>query len=657
MMNKFLLSIGTSLLMMGSPSIYSQNAPLFNISATGRPATVEIELCLDATCQFSCQKYTVNASNLLINTFTSGPNGGGYLNAGIKIITPGFIIQNITAVCTPIANGFCLFAVNSTPPKAITIKRPSPMIVAGNYVTPPSDPAQPALAPIFPLLAYSANDGLTWDYVIDSTPSTLPFDYVGYPPIAFLGFPPNIFNSTSCIGLTCIVAGQYSNDLPASPLLSTFPLLARSIDGGASWTYILDSTNVPARPTNYNDSGVFNTTSCDGINCVAAGNYKGPDLDAPPSPRVMFPLLAHSSDIGLTWAYVIDRDNPAIHPFQYASNGNFNSASCSGNICVAVGRYIAIINQQGHAFYAYPLLANSTDGGTTWAYRIDGTATPPGGPGFTTLLPADYYNLGVFNSATCTGLNCITAGQYSVSFTAAGPLYPFLAYSTDGGITWSYSIDSTHTPLPADYNNQGILKTTSCSGLNCITGGQYASAATTYPLLANSTDGGASWIYSIDSTHTPLPSDYASGGVLNSSSCSGLNCVAAGQYSNGTATFPLLANSTNGGITWVYSIDSMHTTLPSDYNTGGVFNSASCDDLLNCIAVGQYSNGSTFFPLLANSTDGGRTWSYRINSIMPTLPLDYFNAGVFNAGSIGMPALLLPESLAFLEEVADEERP
>jgi hypothetical protein len=87
--------------------------------------------------------------------------------------------------------------------------------------------------------------------------------------------------------------------------------------------------------------------------------------------------------------------------------------------------------------------------------------------------------------------------------------------------------------------------------------------------------------------------------------------VASGSYSNGTNVYPLLAKSMDGGVSWSYAIDSLTPTLPNG-TTSGHFTSANCSGQ-TCLAAGQYSNDSKVYPLLALSTDGGASWSYRID--------------------------------------------
>ncbi|MFI4919073.1 MAG: hypothetical protein ACHP65_05920, partial [Legionellales bacterium] len=298
---------------------------------------------------------------------------------------------------------------------------------------------------------------------------------------------------------------------------------------------------------------------------------------------VQYPLIASSKDGGNTWSYTLDSATATSVPADFNSGGSFNSVSCSGQTCVAAGSY------SNGSSVQYPLIASSKDGGNTWSYTLDSVTA--------TSVPANFNNGGNFNNVSCSGLACIAAGAYSNN---AGVQYPLIASSKDGGNTWTYTLDNaTATSVPADFNNSGNF---------------------------------------------------------NSASCGGQVCVAAGSYSNNTGVqveYPLIASSQDGGNTWSYTLDSTTaTSVPADFNpnsSSGQFNSASCTGLA-CIAAGSYSNGSSVqYPLIASSKDGGNTWTYTLNSA--NVPVDFLNQGTFTSTSTSSSmSSLLPDSLAFLND-------
>ena len=81
--------------------------------------------------------------------------------------------------------------------------------------------------------------------------------------------------------------------------------------------------------------------------------------------------------------------------------------------------------------------------------------------------------------------------------------------------------------------------------------------------------------------------------------------------------------------------------LPAGFHKT-VFNGASCSGSY-CIAVGL--ERSNLLPLLAQSSDGGVTWTYP-SSIISQLPAGS-RGGAFAGGSLGV-ASLLPNALKFI---------
>jgi len=107
----------------------------------------------------------------------------------------------------------------------------------------------------------------------------------------------------------------------------------------------------------------------------------------------------------------------------------------------------------------------------------------------------------------------------------------------------------------------------------------------------------------------------------------------------------MLAISSDGGSTWFYKVDKS-LNLPANYFTSGNFRSVNCSGAA-CIAGGDYEdNAGTFQPMLAISSDGGNTWSYKVESAL-NLPTDYAESGRFNSASTNS-ASYMPESLTFI---------
>ena len=358
-------------------------------------------------------------------------------------------------------------------------------IAAGSYQTGATN------NPTYPLLASSTNGGATWSYTIESTTADLPADYSNG---ATIGTAIGVFASATCNGLTCVAAGSYQSNNT-----KTYPFLANSINGGVTWTFPMSSTTLPA---NYYGNGIIYSVSCTGHICLAVGSYQTTATGNP-----TYPFIAKSGDNGVTWGYTLDAQSPTAVPPDYNNNASFGSASCTKLNCIAAGYY----SSQAVGNYQYPMLATSVNGGDTWTYTIDSQTNPS--------VPTDFKVLGLFTSTGCSGSNCIAAGLY-VS-TPPFITHPMLASSADAGVTWTYTIDSQTTPsVPAGFTNSGAFNSASCNGLICVAAGQYLGAPNPpniqYPLIASSTNGGATWTYTLDSTQPTLPSNYASSGTLNS---------------------------------------------------------------------------------------------------------------------------------------------
>ncbi|KTC81164.1 BNR/Asp-box repeat containing protein [Legionella cherrii] len=507
-------------------------------------------------------------------------------------LTAGSSCTLLLSISKPVKSSFALCKGTSctTADTPLNVKQSTflpPEVAGGQY----SDGAI-----LYPLLANSQNGGATWSYVIEKS-KNLPSGFTN------LG----AFFTTSCSGLNCVAGGNYAD----GPIY--YPLLAYSQNGGGTWTYSLDK-NTPL-PSGFSGYGNFESISCSGLNCTAVGQY----IDG----GILFPLLANSQNNGATWTYVIDKSQNL--PSGFSNFSNLGTVSCSGLNCVAGGFYADSLNTQ------YPILANSQNGGTTWTYVIDKSKS----------LPTGYAGSGVFYGVSCSGLHCVAGGQYADSSIR----YPILAYSQNGGATWTYAIDKSKT-LPSGFANLGTFYSVSCSGLNCVAGGQYSDGLTQYPLLAYSQNGGATWTYTIEKGKN-LPAGFADGGLFFSVNCSGLNCVAGGQYSDGSILYPLLASSQDGGTTWTYTI-AKGKNLPAGFTDNGTFLSMNCSGS-SCVASGLYSDNSIQYPLVANSQDGGVTWIYSIDA-SKTLPFDFSTGGFINSGVVSS---LLPESLALAYQVPE----
>ena len=165
-----------------------------------------------------------------------------------------------------------------------------------------------------PLLALSQDSGTTWTYPVSITEPVFiqnPFDGGG-------------FTSASCSGSTCIAVGQYLDGTIARPLLAV------SQNSGVTWTYPESITAPVFTPNNTNpfsQDGIFNSASCNGSTCMAAGQYNDGFVDRP--------LVAVSNDSGATWTYPNSVNAPIFTPNNtnsFVGGGIFNGANVGGSL-------------------------------------------------------------------------------------------------------------------------------------------------------------------------------------------------------------------------------------------------------------------------------------------------------------------------------------
>lgn len=483
------------------------------------------------------------------------------------------------------------------------------MIAVGSYST---------LSTGYPLLASSSDGGSHWEYQIDNNIVQSVTDYGNQD-----SFSPSPF-SASCAEGHCVFAGSYLSTSDSNG----YPVIANRLTNKSDWLYVLYSATDPSTPPPSSINSLINSVSCTGkTTCIAAGQ-QNTGASTGGTPPNFAPLIATSSDAGQTWGYTFDANTVRSVIPQYWDYGFVGkaSASCFDNNCIVVGNYFGTTPAP---FTTYPMLLSSNDKGLTWTSPINGTNISSyisnfnnGGNTFTS-----------YEGASCFGLTCAAAGKYVTN--SDSYIYPLLVLSKDGGTTWDAKITSLTPALPDDYltfANYQVFNSVSCSGQACVAGGQYLSkspCSLQFPLLAASTDGGNTWSYQITSNIDSEISDYADGGGFNSVSCTGLLCVAVGQYtSEDTYQYPLLATSEDGGMTWKYRITSLTNNLPANA-TQGVFNSVTCIGN-NCVAGGRYNDGTTFVPWIAVSNDGGKTWKFTLDSqTNPSVPVGYNSDGNF----------------------------
>jgi len=283
----------------------------------------------------------------------------------------------------------------------------------------------------FPMLAVSSTPGNfgTWNYVIESgllTPSNFQEESA-----TEIGF-----NSTSCYDSVCVAAGNY-----VALDNSFYPMLAINTDtitDPSDWSYIVEfASNLP-----YGFYGIadpeFSGTTCNSNFCAAAGTYKVSDTN-----NTQYPMIAIIRAPSYTSvSYPIDALNGPL-PCNFNNNGGFSATSCTNNICVAVGNYVAMDN------IYYPMLATSIDSGITWKYEIDSA-----------FSAFEEINLGgansTFNSVVCNNTLCYAAGYYTNTDGDTAPLLVISILINGTWSPWTLKVDAMLN-LPSDAATSGNI--------------------------------------------------------------------------------------------------------------------------------------------------------------------------------------------------------
>ncbi|MFA6302514.1 MAG: hypothetical protein WC627_05200 [Legionella sp.] len=447
------------------------------------------------------------------------------------------------------------------------------------------------------LLAYSLGGTNPWAYAIDYSviSSALP------------NYKSGAFYTSSCSSSNCLAAGFYFDTVPSEHLL-----FANSTSGGSTWTYLT------TQPGDY-ISGEFVTGAYQGTNAVVAGTYY--------NGSVYTLLLEITTDSGSSLSVV----SPPAGVTDFSSG--YNGTTCTNSFCAAAGFYTTTNGQ-------FLLVGKSTGFSTTWTYPVSDGLGQPGD------LDASKGNR--LAGISCSSSVCATAGFYYSTTQVSGAAYPILGESPNAN-AWTYPINST-TDLPTDFNTttpDGVFTAVSCNGNVCAAIGQYFNTDSEYvPLFAVRSSAISGWNYP---NITPLFPAGLTEINLTSVSCSASTCViAANGFDEIGNRIPFVLYSLNGGVSWNYP--ATISQYPADF-IDGIFNSVNCNGL-SCLAAGGYYAGINpgfihFLPFLAESSDGGVTWIYAVNSVTPQLPSD-LDQGQFNSTSVST-STYLSKSLRFLE--------
>ena len=285
-----------------------------------------------------------------------------------------------------------------------------------------------------------------------------------------------------------------------------------------------------------------------------------------------------SQDGGHTWTHQTTLPGPA---------GALNAIACTSTLdCIVVG--------EEPGWYAE--IFDTNDGGATWYGGLD---------------PDLSLGAKLTGVACMSGLNCIIVGVSS---------FQGVVLQVNNGDWWGGSEGAPNVP-----SNEGSFNAVSCpSTSDCFIVGDNGVLASTDSgdswsvqstpglsatlqsiectsssqciavgeagVIFSTSDGGVTWISEV------VPSDVSDLlGVACQSATKSSDCLAVGNYSNGTTLSPVVIGTPDNGSTW--------TSMGSP-NTNGALDGVACPDLAQCVVVGGSPIGT-----IATTSDGGQTWT------------------------------------------------
>ena len=188
-------------------------------------------------------------------------------------------------------------------------------------------------------------------------------------------------------------------------------------------------------------------------------------------------------------------------------------------------------------------------------------------------------------SVSCKPIACFATGFYR---DAAGTQLA-LSFKRSSGGEWT----QLATPSPSGAIDVTLSGVSCSSGKTCTAVGNYRIGALGQPVsLAERFEGGA-W-----KIHAPIVPSGAKSSQLQQVDCIGSECIATGSYTNSSGTLVLQAQRWKGAG-W----SLMSTPSPVGFVSESL-NSVSCAAENDCMAVGNYTNGSGVGLTLSEHWDG-----------------------------------------------------
>lgn len=334
------------------------------------------------------------------------------------------------------------------------------------------------------------------------------------------------------------------------------PSFIISQDRGNHWNAVTKITNLPDM-----EDGIAPYFSCANVNCTSVGWYQKDGMTSP--------LVLVSHDSGITWNFLKILMLPK---FKYAS---LSAITCEGEKCLASG-VLKPLNEEEKLFFIL-----SADGGKSWKYNDKINNLPK--------MQKKSINL-----IKCLNNNCIAAGIYNTDINKEHAL---LLRSNNTGESWEFiqelselsNLSSIH--IEDDFYSKDKL---------ILVGGFQRNKGFLESLILISKDDGLTW---------NLIKKFSGAkdkklGWLKSISCNGNTCVTGGnEYYQGDMNFDLtLLISKDNGQTW-FLINSVKglADIPN-------IDVIECSDK-QYTAMGNFSDNLDYsHPIMIVSEDQGKSW-------------------------------------------------
>jgi len=333
---------------------------------------------------------------------------------------------------------------------------------------------------------------------------------------------------------------------------------------------------------------------------VMAG-YRYDDGSTGDATNDFHPWLAYSTDGGKTWT----KSKTTAEEDQ--THGQLLALTYGGGRFVVAGHRSDNTGDNYH-----PWLAYSTDRGKTWT-RSETTAE-------------EDQAYGVLRALAYGGGRFVVAGY---RYDDTDRYHPWLAYSADGGRTWTKS----ETTEDEDQAHGQLHALAYGGGRFVVAGFRYdddddSKSENYHPWLAYSTDGGKTWTKS----ETTAKEEQTHGDLRALAYGDGRFVVAGYRYDDDNNSenenyHPWLAYSTDGGETWTKS-----ETTAKEEQTHGTLRALAYGDGRFVVAGFRYDSTDRYHPWLAYSTDGGETWTKSETTAKEEQPHGWLRALAYGGG-------------------------